>query len=85
MGRGANITNLYTKARMKFMPFLDSFQSSFKIKCRFFARLYIVYRVAVSTCGFTPTIFSGLVAVEMIIYINSHYATSPQRALAQPS
>ena len=77
MGRGANITNLYTKARMKFMPFSDSFQSSFKIKYWFFARLYTVYRVAVSTCGFTPTIFSGLVAVEMIIFIITLIHTMP--------
>ena len=47
---GANLTNLYTKVRMKFMPFLDSFQSSFKNKYQFSAALYFVYRVAISAC-----------------------------------
>ena len=47
---GANLTNLYTKVRMKFMPFLDSFQSSFKNKYQFFSALYFVYRVAISAC-----------------------------------
>ena len=65
---GANITNLYTKVRMKLMPFLDSFQSSFKNKYRFFAGLYFVYRIAVSACSLAP-IFSGLVAVEKVIFI----------------
>ena len=66
---GANLTNVYTKVRMKFMPFLDSFQSSFKSKYRFFAGLYFVYRIAVSASFFSPTIFSGLVAVEIVIFI----------------
>ena len=34
------VTYHYTKIRMSFMPFLDSFQGCFKDKYRFFAGLY---------------------------------------------
>ena len=37
----------YNKLRLKFMPFLDSFQACFKDKYRFFAGLYFTYRIVI--------------------------------------
>ena len=51
------------------MPFLDSFQSSFKDDYRFFAGLYFAYRAAASATYFTQKIFSCIAAVEIILFV----------------
>ena len=66
---GLKIAQFYTKIRMNCMPFLDSFQGSFKDKQRFFAGLYFAYRAAVTATFFSPTVFTCYVALEIIIFI----------------
>ena len=68
-----SVKQVYNKLRLKFMPFLDSFQASFKDKYRFFAGLYFAYRVlipllyivdrnSVSLCYIAIEIFLFLIA-----------------------
>ena len=77
------IMNLYTKIRMKLMPFLDSFQSSFKDDYRFFAGLYFAYRAAVTATFFTQKIFSCIAAVEIILFLMTftHVVFRPHKKL----
>ena len=64
--------------RMK--PLLDSFQSSFKDSCRFFAGLYFLYRVlALTTFTLARTLpqFYIAVEIELVIIIAFHAAVQP--------
>ena len=61
-------------------PLLDSFQSSFKDNCRFFAGLYFLYRVlALTTFTLARTLpqFYIAVAIELVIIIAFHAAMQP--------
>ena len=64
--------------RMK--PLLDSFQSSFKDNCRYFAGLYFLYRVlALTTFTLARTLpqFYIAVEIELVIIIAFHAAVQP--------
>ena len=64
--------------RMK--PLLDSFQSSFKDNCRFFAGLYFLYRVlALATFTLARTLpqFYIAVEIELVIIIAFHASMQP--------
>lgn len=64
--------------RMK--PLLDSFQSSFKDNCRFFAGLYFLYRIlALATFTLARTLpqFYVAVEIELVIIISIHAAVQP--------
>ena len=64
--------------RMK--PLLDSFQSSFKDNCRFFAGLYFLYRVlALTTFTLARTLpqFYIAVEIELVIIIAFHASVQP--------
>ena len=63
------VTYHYTKIRMSFMPFLDSFQGCFKDKYRFFAGLYFAYRAAVTATIFSQSVFSCYVSLEVILFL----------------
>ena len=47
-----SVKQAYSRLRLKFMPFLDSFQACFKDKYRFFAGLYFTYRIAIALFSF---------------------------------
>lgn len=64
--------------RMK--PLLDSFQNSFKDKCRFFAGLYFLYRIsALTTFTLARTLpqFYISVEIELVVIITVHAAVQP--------
>ena len=64
--------------RMK--PLLDSFQSSFKDNCRFFAGLYFLYRIlALTTFTLARTLpqFYIAVEIELVIIIAFHATMQP--------
>ena len=63
------VTCYYTKVRMSFMPFLDSFQGCFKDKYRFIAGFYFAYRVATTATYFSPSVFSCYVSLEVILFL----------------
>ena len=63
------VTYFYTKGRMKIMPFLDSFQGSFKDNYRSFAGLYFFYRVIITATYMSATVFSSFVFVEITLFI----------------
>ena len=65
-----SIKQAYTKLRFKFMPFLDSFQASFKGKYRFFAGLYFTYRIVIPLLYllFRNTVSTCYVAVEIFLF-----------------
>ena len=59
---------VYNKLRLKFMPFLDSFQASFKDNYRYFAGLYFAYRVLIPLIYlvFRETVSTCYIAVEVV-------------------
>ena len=61
---------VYNKLRLKFMPFLDSFQAGFKDKYRFFSGLYFAYRVLIPLLylGFRNTVSTCYIAVELFLF-----------------
>ena len=61
---------VYNKLRLKFMPFLDSFQACFKDKYRFFAGLYFAYRVLIPLVylSFNETDLISYIFVEIMIF-----------------
>ena len=64
--------------RMK--PLLDSFQSSFKDNCRFFAGLYFLYRIlALTTFTLARTLPQFYIAfeIELVVIIAVHAAVQP--------
>ena len=63
------VADYYTKMRMSCLPFLDSFQGSFKDRYRFFSGLYFAYRVAVTLTYFSPTVFTCYIALEIILFV----------------
>ena len=67
--KNCKVSSYYTKIRMSFMPFLDSFQGCFKDKYRFIAGLYFAYRVAASASYFTPSVFSCYACLEVILFL----------------
>ena len=72
------IERVFMIDRMK--PLLDSFQSSFKDNCRFFAGLYFLYRVlALTTFTLARTLpqFYVAVGIELVIIIAFHLAMQP--------
>lgn len=72
------VENVLMIDRMK--PLLDSFQSSFKDNCRFFAGLYFLYRVlALTTFTLARTLpqFYVAVEIELVIIITFHAAMQP--------
>ena len=62
------VTHYYTKVRMSFMPFLDSFQGCFKDKYRFIAGLYFAYRASITAAVISPTIFACFVRAEILLF-----------------
>ena len=64
------VKQAYNKLHFKFMPFLDSFQASFKDKYRFFAGLYFFYRILVplNYLTFRNTVSTCYVAVELFLF-----------------
>ena len=64
------VKQVYNKLRFKFMPFLDSFQASFKDKYRFFAGLYFAYRVLIPLLywSFRETPLTSYISVEILIF-----------------
>ena len=64
-----SVKQVYNKLRFKFMPFLDSFQASFKDKYRFFAGLYFAYRVLIPSIywSFRETLLISYIFVEILI------------------
>ena len=65
-----SVKQVYNKLRFKFMPFLDSFQASFKDKYRFFAGLYFAYRVLIPLVylSFRETHLTSYISVEILIF-----------------
>ena len=61
---------VYDKLRLKLMPFLDSFQASFKDKYRFFSGLYFAYRVLIPLLylGFRNTVSACYIAIEVLLF-----------------
>ncbi len=66
----------------KYKPFFDSFQSSFKDECRYFAGLYFVYRLS-TLVTFASTqnlpLFYTLVEVQFIIMLTVHVWIQPYK------
>ena len=62
--------SVYSKLRLKLMPFRDSFQASFKDKYRFFAGLYFAYRVLIPLFywNFRETLLTSYISVEILIF-----------------
>ena len=77
------VTYHYTKIRMSFMPFLDSFQGCFKDKYRFVAGLYFAYRAAVTATVISPTVFACYVKVEILLFciISLHVLLRPYKII----
>ena len=61
----------YNRFRMKLMPFLDSFQGSFKDKYRFFSGLYFAYRLLIPLMYvvYRNTVSSCYTAVEITLFL----------------
>ena len=64
------VKQAYNKLHFKFMPFLDSFQASFKDKYRFFAGLYFSYRIVVPLLYlfFRNTVSTCYIAIEFFLF-----------------
>ena len=67
-----SVKQIYNKLRLKFMPFLDSFQASFKDKYRFFAGLYFTYRILVPLLYLYSrnTVSACYIAVEIFLFFS---------------
>ena len=65
------VKQVYNKLRLKFMPFLDSFQACFKDKYRFFAGLYFAYRVLIPLLYlvFRETVSTCYIAIEVLLFV----------------
>ena len=64
-------------------PLLDSFQSSFKDDCRFFAGLYFLYRLlALAAYAYSPTLiaFYTIVEFQLIIILALHSVVQPYKS-----
>ena len=78
------VAGFYTKIRMSCMPFLDSFQGSFKDKYRYFAGLYFAYRAAViAACSIFLTVSASYISVEIILFfvLFTHAVLRPHKKL----
>ena len=66
-----SVKQAYSRLRLKLMPFLDSFQASFKDKYRFFAGLYFAYRVLIPLLFFVfrETVSTGYIAIEVLLFV----------------
>ena len=65
------VKQVYNKLRLKFMPFLDSFQACFKDKYRFFAGLYFAYRVLIPLLYlvFRETVSTCYITIEVLLFV----------------
>ena len=64
------------------IPLLDSFQSSFKDNCRFFAGLYFLYRLfALATHAYSSTliVFYSSVQIQLVFILALHAAVHPYK------
>lgn len=64
------------------IPLLDSFQSSFKDNCRFFAGLYFLYRLmALATYAYSSTliVFYTFVELQLIVILALHAVVQPYK------
>ena len=66
-----SVKQIYNKLRLNFMPFLDSFQASFKDQHRYFAGLYFAYRVLIPLLYlvFRETVSTCYIAVEVLLFL----------------
>ena len=66
-----SVKYFYNKLRFKFMPFLDSFQASFKDQHRYVAGLYFAYRVVIPLLYlvFRETVSTCYIAVEVLLFL----------------
>ena len=78
-----SVKQAYSRLRLKFMPFLDSFQACFKDKYRFFAGLYFTYRIVVPLLYlvFRGTVSTCYIAVEIFLFflVNLHVLIQPYK------
>ena len=65
----ASVKDAYSKLRMNFMPFLDSFQGCFKDNYRFFAGLYFAYRVFIPILFLSQTVTALYAHVEILLFV----------------
>ena len=68
----------------KMKPLLDSFQSCYKDKCRFFAGLQFLYRLIILgtyNFSYSPLVFYILIDVEMVLMLFVHVLFRPYRKM----
>ena len=80
-----SVQQVYNKIRLKIMPFLDSFQASFKDKYRFFAGLYFAYRVLFLFLYwfFRKAVVTAYISVEFFLFsiVFLHVTFRPYKVL----